>query len=48
MSGRYFDDNQEAEVVPGGPEATGGVAHAVDPAVADRLWAYAEKTLASR
>ncbi|MEO3818942.1 SDR family NAD(P)-dependent oxidoreductase [Plantactinospora sp. B24E8] len=46
VTGRYFDDNQEAEVVAGGPEATGGVArHALDPAAADRLWAYAETVL---
>ncbi|MBG6066871.1 SDR family NAD(P)-dependent oxidoreductase [Micromonospora ureilytica] len=49
VGGRYFDDNQEAEVVPGGPDATGGVAaHALDPAAADRLWAYAERALTSR
>ncbi|MGS2614504.1 SDR family NAD(P)-dependent oxidoreductase [Micromonospora sp. LZ34] len=49
VTGRYFDDNQEAEVVVGGPEATGGVAaHAMDPAAADRLWGYAEQTLTSR
>lgn len=49
VTGRYFDDNQEAEVVAGGPEATGGVAaHAVDPAAADRLWAYAERALIAR
>ncbi|MGV9765094.1 SDR family NAD(P)-dependent oxidoreductase [Micromonospora tulbaghiae] len=49
VTGRYFDDNQEVEVVAGGPEATGGVAaHAVDPAAADRLWAYANRALASR
>jgi NAD(P)-dependent dehydrogenase (short-subunit alcohol dehydrogenase family) len=49
VTGRYFDDNQEAEVVPGGPDATAGVAeHAVDPAAADRLWAYAEQVLAAR
>ncbi|MCM0675276.1 SDR family NAD(P)-dependent oxidoreductase [Micromonospora phytophila] len=49
VTGRYFEDNQEAEVVPGGPEATAGVAeHAMDPAAADRLWAYAEGVLASR
>ncbi|MGW5668583.1 SDR family NAD(P)-dependent oxidoreductase [Micromonospora sp. NPDC003776] len=49
VTGRYFDDNQEAEVVAGGPEAAGGVAaHAVDPQAADRLWTYAEQTLASR
>ncbi|MFF5500069.1 SDR family NAD(P)-dependent oxidoreductase [Streptomyces aquilus] len=39
VSGRYFEDNQEAEVVDGGPEAPGGVAKwSVDPAAADRLW----------
>ncbi|MBY8874273.1 SDR family NAD(P)-dependent oxidoreductase [Micromonospora sp. PLK6-60] len=49
ITGRYFEDNQELEVVAGGPDATGGVAaHAVDPAAADRLWAYAEQALASR
>ncbi|MEU4336077.1 SDR family NAD(P)-dependent oxidoreductase [Micromonospora lupini] len=49
VGGRYFVDNQEAEVVPGGPDASGGVAaHAVDPVAADRLWAYAEKVLSAR
>ncbi|MFC0006716.1 SDR family NAD(P)-dependent oxidoreductase [Micromonospora siamensis] len=49
VTGRYLQDNQEVEVVPGGPEATGGVAaHAVDPATADRLWAYGERELAAR
>lgn len=49
VTGRYFEDNQEAEVVPGGPDAMTGVAeHAVDPAAADRLWTYAEQVLASR
>ncbi|MFI7606176.1 SDR family NAD(P)-dependent oxidoreductase [Micromonospora sp. NPDC049366] len=49
VTGRYFDDNQEAEVVVGGPEATGGVAaHALDVAAADRLWTYAEQALAAR
>ncbi|MGA5765210.1 SDR family NAD(P)-dependent oxidoreductase [Nonomuraea bangladeshensis] len=40
VTGRYFsNDNQEAEVVPGGPDATGGVAAwSVDPGAADRLW----------
>ncbi len=44
VTGRYFDeDNQEAEVVTGGPEPTGGVAAwSVDPAAADRLWELAE------
>ncbi|MGP4099933.1 SDR family NAD(P)-dependent oxidoreductase [Nonomuraea sp. KM90] len=43
VTGRYFsNDNQEAEVVPGGPDATTGVAAwSVDPAAADRLWDYA-------
>ncbi|MEV4177956.1 SDR family NAD(P)-dependent oxidoreductase [Nonomuraea sp. NPDC049709] len=43
VTGRYFsNDNQEAEVVPGGPDATSGVAAwSVDPAAADRLWDYA-------
>ncbi|MEH0937610.1 SDR family NAD(P)-dependent oxidoreductase [Micromonospora psammae] len=49
VTGRYFEDNQEAAVVPGGPEPMTGVAeHAVDPAAADRLWAYAEEVLTSR
>ncbi|SCF24853.1 SDR family NAD(P)-dependent oxidoreductase [Micromonospora mirobrigensis] len=49
VTGRYFEDNQEVEVVPGGPGTTGGVAaHAVDPAAADRLWAYSERELAAR
>jgi NAD(P)-dependent dehydrogenase (short-subunit alcohol dehydrogenase family) len=39
VTGRYFEDNQEAEVVPGGPEPTGGVAEwSVDPDLASRLW----------
>ncbi|MEV0391115.1 SDR family NAD(P)-dependent oxidoreductase [Nonomuraea sp. NPDC050643] len=43
VTGRYFSsDNQEAEVVPGGPDATTGVAAwSVDPASADRLWDHA-------
>ncbi|MEV4813693.1 SDR family NAD(P)-dependent oxidoreductase [Micromonospora avicenniae] len=49
ITGRYFTDNQETEVVAGGPEATRGVAaHALDPAAADRLWEYAERALTSR
>ncbi|WP_435586391.1 SDR family NAD(P)-dependent oxidoreductase [Micromonospora aurantiaca (nom. illeg.)] len=49
VTGRYFDDNQEVDVVAGGPEATGGVAaHAVAPAAADRLWEWAEAVLAGR
>ncbi|MFE0627964.1 SDR family NAD(P)-dependent oxidoreductase [Streptomyces sp. NPDC058864] len=39
VTGRYFEDNQEAPVVDGGEERPGGVAaHAVDPVAADRLW----------
>ncbi|MBF8188319.1 SDR family NAD(P)-dependent oxidoreductase [Nonomuraea sp. K274] len=43
VTGRFFSaDNQEAEVVPGGPEATVGVAAwSVDPVAADRLYDYA-------
>lgn len=39
VSGRYFEDNQEAPLVPGGRDADAGVARwSVDPVVADRLW----------
>ncbi|WP_435208976.1 SDR family NAD(P)-dependent oxidoreductase [Micromonospora sp. bgisy143] len=49
IGGRYFVDNQEMPVVPGGPDATDGVAdHAMDPAAADQLWAYTEKMIAAR
>ncbi|CCK24943.1 putative oxidoreductase [Streptomyces davaonensis JCM 4913] len=42
VTGRYFEDNQESEVVDGGPEVMAGVAKwSVDPAAADRLWDYA-------
>ncbi|MEU8818775.1 SDR family NAD(P)-dependent oxidoreductase [Actinoplanes sp. NPDC048796] len=43
VSGAYLDeDNQIAEVVPGGPEPMFGVAEwSVDPVAADRLWDYA-------
>lgn len=45
VTGRYFEDNQEAPVVES-DEASGGVApHALDPAVADRLWEYAESAV---
>ncbi|MEV6375259.1 SDR family NAD(P)-dependent oxidoreductase [Micromonospora musae] len=48
VTGRYFEHNQEAEVVEGGPHtlangpgAMAGVAGwSVDPAAADRLWEY--------
>ncbi|MEV0729989.1 SDR family NAD(P)-dependent oxidoreductase [Polymorphospora sp. NPDC050346] len=48
VSGRYFEDNREAEPAPEGPEPTGGVAaHALDPEAADRLWAYAARSVAT-
>lgn len=46
VTGRYFEDNQEAPVVGGDEEHPGGVAaHAVDPIAADRLWDRAECAL---
>ncbi|UBU16285.1 SDR family NAD(P)-dependent oxidoreductase [Nonomuraea gerenzanensis] len=47
VTGRYFThDNQEAEVVRGGPESmTGVAAWSVDRAAADRLWDYAHEAL---
>jgi NAD(P)-dependent dehydrogenase (short-subunit alcohol dehydrogenase family) len=43
VTGRYFgEDNQEADIVPGGDRRPGAVASwAVDPAAADRLWELA-------
>ncbi|MFF4974409.1 SDR family NAD(P)-dependent oxidoreductase [Streptomyces sp. NPDC001083] len=42
VSGRYFEDNQESEVVDGGPDVPAGVAKwSVDPGAADRLWDHA-------
>lgn len=42
ITGRYFENNQEAEVVPGDRgESSGVAAHAVDKTAADRLWDYA-------
>ncbi|MFG2480259.1 SDR family NAD(P)-dependent oxidoreductase [Streptomyces fagopyri] len=42
VSGRYFEDNQESEVVDGGPDVPAGVAKwSVDPDAADRLWDHA-------
>lgn len=42
VTGRYFEDNQEAPVVADDDERPGGVAaHAVDTGAADRLWDYA-------
>ncbi|MBZ9645912.1 hypothetical protein [Streptomyces sp. PSKA30] len=42
VTGRYFEDNQEAQVVQGDEERSGVAAHALDPGAADRLWDYAE------
>ncbi|MFI8186895.1 SDR family NAD(P)-dependent oxidoreductase [Actinacidiphila glaucinigra] len=42
VTGRYFEDNQESQVVDGGPDVMAGVAKwSVDPAAADRLWDHA-------
>lgn len=42
VTGRCFEDNQEARVVQGDEDLPGGVAaHALDPEAADRLWEYA-------
>ncbi len=41
VTGRYFEDNQEARTVQGQEDQPGGVAaHALDPEAADRLWQY--------
>ncbi|MET9186878.1 SDR family NAD(P)-dependent oxidoreductase, partial [Streptomyces tendae] len=47
VTGRYFEDNQEARTVADGDgEQAGGVApHALDPHAADRLWEYAAGTV---
>ncbi|GAB3897412.1 SDR family NAD(P)-dependent oxidoreductase [Microbispora bryophytorum] len=46
VTGRYFEDNQEA--APATPGIPGGVAaHALDPDAADRLWDYASSVLAT-
>jgi hypothetical protein len=56
VTGRYFQDNQETEIVEdgpalmaaGGPGAMVGVAEwAVDPAATDRLWEYASTTISN-
>jgi NAD(P)-dependent dehydrogenase (short-subunit alcohol dehydrogenase family) len=42
VTGRYFEDNQEAETVSDGEGHSRGVAaHSLDPVSADRLWEYA-------
>ncbi|MEV1069001.1 SDR family NAD(P)-dependent oxidoreductase [Streptomyces sp. NPDC050263] len=47
VTGRYFEDNQEARTVPADEDQpSGGVAaHALDPQAADRLWEYATGAL---
>ncbi|MET7437056.1 SDR family NAD(P)-dependent oxidoreductase [Streptomyces sp. NPDC005496] len=47
VTGRYFEDNQEAAaVLPDQADRVGGVApHALDPHAADRLWEYATRTI---
>jgi hypothetical protein len=42
VTGRYFEDNQEAPVVSDGDNRPGRVAaHALDQQAADRLWDHA-------
>ncbi|CAM5719198.1 NAD(P)-dependent dehydrogenase (Short-subunit alcohol dehydrogenase family) OS=Streptomyces albaduncus OX=68172 GN=FHS32_002636 PE=3 SV=1 [Streptomyces griseoloalbus] len=49
VTGRYFEDNQEARLVTDEENPTAGVAaHAVDPRAADRLWEYATQALRTR
>ncbi|WP_256069803.1 MULTISPECIES: SDR family NAD(P)-dependent oxidoreductase [unclassified Streptomyces] len=46
VTGRYFEDNQEAPPVEDTRDDSGGAAtHALDPATADRLWDYASAAL---
>ncbi|WP_329284556.1 SDR family NAD(P)-dependent oxidoreductase [Streptomyces sp. NBC_01455] len=46
VTGRYFEDNQEASLAADGSATPGGVAaHALDPGAADRLWQYASAAL---
>ncbi|MFI7030006.1 SDR family NAD(P)-dependent oxidoreductase [Microbispora rosea] len=46
VTGRYFEDNQEAPLAT--PEILGGVAaHALDPDAADRLWDYGSSAIAA-
>ncbi|MCD0451769.1 SDR family NAD(P)-dependent oxidoreductase [Actinocorallia sp. API 0066] len=46
VTGRYFEDNQEAPTLHGDEDRPDGVAaHAVDPDSADRLWTYATTAL---
>ncbi|MFE2050950.1 SDR family NAD(P)-dependent oxidoreductase [Streptomyces sp. NPDC059459] len=46
VTGRYFEDNQQARTVRGDEDVPGGAAaHALDPAAADRLWEYGAEAL---
>jgi NAD(P)-dependent dehydrogenase (short-subunit alcohol dehydrogenase family) len=47
ITGRYFEDNQIAPTVPdhAADDVAGVAAHAMDPAAADRLWAYSMNAL---
>ncbi|MEU1411213.1 SDR family NAD(P)-dependent oxidoreductase [Streptomyces sp. NPDC005731] len=46
VTGRYFEDNQEASVLSDGADRSGRVAaHALDPQAADRLWDYAAEAV---
>ncbi|TXS31192.1 SDR family NAD(P)-dependent oxidoreductase [Streptomyces sp. gb1(2016)] len=46
VTGRYFEDNQEAGVASADMNVPGGVAdYALDPESADRLWQYASENL---
>ncbi|QHC68294.1 SDR family NAD(P)-dependent oxidoreductase [Rathayibacter sp. VKM Ac-2759] len=46
VTGRYFEDNQEAEVVDSGEGRSTGVArYAIDPGTAERLWETAVRAL---
>ncbi|MBM7438910.1 SDR family NAD(P)-dependent oxidoreductase [Streptomyces sp. HB132] len=46
VTGRYFEDNQEARTVRGDDDRPGGVgAHALDPEAANRLWEYGTEAL---
>ncbi|MFE9364444.1 SDR family NAD(P)-dependent oxidoreductase [Streptomyces sp. NPDC006978] len=48
VTGRYFEDNQEARLAEDSDPRPGGVAaHALDPRAADRLWEYAARTVAA-
>jgi NAD(P)-dependent dehydrogenase (short-subunit alcohol dehydrogenase family) len=46
VTGRYFEDNQEAPVTADGT-GDGVAAHALNPGNADRLWEYAAGTISS-